>query len=62
MLLTNAPDIPFSFFSMFISDASEYESLLTRLAVSIGDFSEAEKEFEKLKDFAADSPFDLPGV
>lgn len=51
-----------SFFSMFISDASEYESLLTRLAVSIGDFSEAEKEFEKLKDFAADSPFDLPGV
>lgn len=51
-----------SFFSMFISDASEYESLLTRLTVSIGDFSEAEKEFEKLKQFAADSPFDLPAV
>lgn len=51
-----------SFFSMFISDASEYESLLTRLAISIGDFSEAEKEFEKLQQFAAESPFDLPGV
>ena len=51
-----------SFLGKFISDASEYESLLVRLAVSIGDFSEAEKEFEKLQQFAADSPFDLPGV
>lgn len=51
-----------SFLGKFISDASEYETLLTRLAVSIGDFGEAQKEFEKLKQFAAESPFDLPGV
>lgn len=51
-----------SVFGSFVSDASEYESLLANLTVSIGDANEAQKEFQKLKDFAAKTPFDLPGV
>ena len=51
-----------SFFQSFISDASEYESLMVRLKVATGDASTAMKEFEELKDFASKTPFDLPGV
>ena len=51
-----------NFFQSFISDASEYESLMVRLKVATGDASTAMKEFEKLKDFASKTPFDLPGV
>ena len=51
-----------SFFQSFISDAGEYESLMVRLKVATGDASTAMKEFEKLKDFASKTPFDLPGV
>ena len=51
-----------SFFQNFISDASEYESLMVRLKVATGDASTAMKEFEELKDFASKTPFDLPGV
>ena len=51
-----------SFLGKFISDASEYESLLVRLTVATGDAILAQKEFQKLKDFAKESPFDLPGV
>ena len=51
-----------SFFQSFISDASEYESLMVRLKVATGDASIAMKEFEELKDFASKTPFDLPGV
>lgn len=45
-----------------IQDASEYESLLVRLTVATGDAVTAQEEFQKLKDFAKTSPFDLPGV
>lgn len=51
-----------SVFGSFVSDASEYESLLANLTVSIGDANEAQKEFQKLKEFASKTPFDLPGV
>lgn len=51
-----------SFLGKFISDASEYESLLVRLTVATGDAVMAQEEFQKLKDFAKTSPFDLPGV
>lgn len=51
-----------SFLGKFISDASEYESLLVRLTVATGDAILAQEEFQKLKDFAKESPFDLPGV
>lgn len=51
-----------SFFQSFISDASEYQSLMVRLQVATGDASIAIKEFEELKDFASRTPFDLPGV
>ena len=51
-----------NFFQSFISDASEYESLMVRLKVATGDASTAMKEFEELKDFASKTPFDLPGV
>lgn len=45
-----------------IQDASEYESLLTRLVVATGDATAAQKEFQQLKEFAKTTPFDLPGV
>ena len=45
-----------------IQDASEYESLLTRLVVATGDATTAQKEFQQLKEFAKTTPFDLPGV
>lgn len=51
-----------SFLGKFISDASEYESLLVRLTVATGDAILAQEEFQKLKDFAKESPFDMPGV
>lgn len=51
-----------SAFTVPINDASEYESLLARLTVATGDASVAQKEFAELKEFAAKTPFDLPGV
>ena len=61
-LLSSALDKIKESFSVPISDASEYESLLARLTVATGDASVAQKEFAELKDFAARTPFDLPGV
>ena len=51
-----------SVFGKTISDAGEYESLLASLATATGDAIEAQKEFDKLKEFAKTTPFDMPGV
>lgn len=52
-----------SFLSTFVKDAMEYESLFADVMVAMGnDAKLAQEEFEKLKDFASKTPFDLPGV
>lgn len=51
-----------SVFGKTISDAGEYESLLASLTTATGDAIEAQKEFDKLKEFAKTTPFDMPGV
>lgn len=51
-----------SVFGKTIADAGEYESLLASLATATGDAIEAQKEFDKLKEFAKTTPFDMPGV
>lgn len=52
-----------SFLSNFAKDAMQYESLFADVMVAVGNDAEmAQKEFEKLKDFASKTPFDLPGV
>ena len=51
-----------SVFGKTISDAGEYESLLASLTTATGDAIDAQKEFNKLKEFAKTTPFDMPGV
>lgn len=51
-----------SVFGTFISEAGEYQMLLSRLNVAFGNYEEAEKYFKDIQNFAKNTPFDVKGA
>ena len=49
-------------FGSFVSEAGQYQMLLSRLNVAFGNYEEAEKYFKDIQNFAKNTPFDVKGV
>lgn len=49
-------------FGSFVSEAGQYQMLLSRLNVAFGNYEEAEKYFKDIQNFAKNTPFDVKGA
>lgn len=51
-----------SVFGTFVSEAGQYQMLLSRMNVAFGNYEEAEKYFKDIQNFAKNTPFDVKGA